>query len=226
MPGRPGIGNRGQGWPRGLSYLGFRSPAVALVALVAGCSSDYSPNTYNSTAVQQANKADQGVVVGVRQVDVSASGTTGAVVGGAAGGIAGSQVGSGATSAFGALGGSLVGGLIGIGAEHAAGDTTAYEYIVRKTNKELVSVTQKDDPPLAIGQHVLVIAGTQARIVPDYTVSLPPETPEESKDRSPAVQQTPLGPPAAGAAGPRRRPPKRPSPGPRRLTSAPPPRPR
>jgi outer membrane lipoprotein SlyB len=179
-----------------VSLAGF-----AVVALVAGCSSDYSPNTYNSSAVQQANKTEQGVVVGVRQVDVTASGTTGAVVGGAAGGIAGSQVGNGATSAFGALGGSLVGGLIGIGAEHAAGDTTAYEYIVRKTNKELVSVTQKGDPPLAIGEHVLVIAGAQARIVPDYTVTLPPETPEPAKDapRQP-VEQTPLAPPAGTAA--------------------------
>jgi outer membrane lipoprotein SlyB len=180
----------------GVSLAGF-----VVVALLAGCSSDYSPNTYNATAVQQANKTEQGIVVGVRQVDVTASGTTGAVVGGAAGGIAGSQVGNGATSAFGALGGSLVGGLIGIGAEHAAGDTTAYEYIVRKTNKELVSVTQKGDPPLAIGEHVLVIAGAQARIVPDYTVSLPAETPEPAKEapRQP-VEQTPLAPPAGTAA--------------------------
>jgi outer membrane lipoprotein SlyB len=183
--------------------FGVSLAGVAMVALLAGCSSDYSPNTYNSNAVQQANKADQGVVVGVRQVDVSASGATGAVVGGAAGGIAGSQVGGGTTSAFGALGGSLVGGLIGIGAEHAAGDTTAYEYVVRKTNKELVSVTQKGDPPLAIGQHVLVIAGVQARIVPDYTVSLPPETPEASKESTvQPVQQTPLAAPPAASAAP------------------------
>ncbi len=183
--------------------FGVLLAGLALLALAAGCSSDYSPNTYNAAAVQQVNKADQGVVIGVRQVDVSASGATGAVVGGAAGGIAGSQAGTGATSAFGALGGSLVGGLIGIGAEHAAGDTTAYEYVVRKTNKELVSVTQKGDPPLKIGQHVLVIAGAQARIVPDYTVSLPQDTPEDTKPSVPQpVQQTPLAPPPAATAAP------------------------
>ena len=181
---------------------GALAPAVLLLLLAAaGCSPDLSPNTYNSAAVQQANKAEQGVVVGVRAVDVRVSGATGAVVGGAAGGIAGSQIGNGTTSAFGALGGSLIGGLLGAGVERAAGDTTAYEYIVRKTNKDLVSVTQKDNPPLALGQRVLVIAGSQARIVPDYTVSLPPETPESIKQSMrDAGPVTPLAgsPPPAG----------------------------
>ena len=176
-----------------------RTSTVALTAAallsglaLAACTPDYSPDTYNAGAVQQANRADQGIVVGVRQIDIKVAGATGAVVGGAAGGIAGSQIGNGTTSAFGALGGSLVGGLLGVGVERAGGDTTAYEYVVRKTNSELVSVTQKDTPPLAIGQRVLVIAGTQARIVPDYTVALQPD--------KPPVATTPAAPPATPAA--------------------------
>ena len=144
--------------------------SAALAASVAGCGPDYSPNTYATNAVQQANKVDQGVVVGVREVGVSAGGTAGAAVGAAAGGIAGAQTGSGATSAFGALGGALVGGIAGTAAEHVVGDTRAFEYIIRKLNGDLLSVTQKDTEPLAIGQKVLVIAGNQARVVPDYTV--------------------------------------------------------
>ena len=102
---------------------------IALGVMLAGCGPDYSPNTYASSAVQQANKVDQGVIVGVREVGVSASGTTGAMVGGTAGGIGGAQAGSGATSAFGALGGALVGGIAGSAAEHVVGDTRAFEYI-------------------------------------------------------------------------------------------------
>ena len=64
---------------------------------------------------------------------------------------------------------------MGAGAEKAVGETTAFEYIVRKPSGELISVTQKDDEQLAIGTRVLVIAGSQARIVPDYTV--PPDSP-------------------------------------------------
>jgi outer membrane lipoprotein SlyB len=176
--------------------------AAAALALLGGCTPSYSPNSYDAAAVQKANKAEQGIVVGVRKVDVTAAGTTGALVGGAAGGIAGSQAGSGSTSAFGALGGSVVGGLLGIGVERAAGDTTAYEYVVRETNNQLVSVTQRDKTPLVVGQHVLVISGAQARVVPDYTVPLPPEFAAGKPASPPApVEQTPLSAPAGVPAG-------------------------
>lgn len=143
---------------------------AAVLAGLAGCASNYSPNTYSSTAVQQANPVDQGVVVGAREVGVSADTTVGAVTGAAAGGVAGSQVGGGVTSAFGAIGGGLLGGLAGSAAQHVEGDAQAYEYIVRKKNGDLISVTQQDTQELRIGEHVLVIAGKQARIVADYTV--------------------------------------------------------
>lgn len=146
---------------------------VVLIALCVagfGCSPDFSPNTYNTASVQQAAKVEQGVVIGVRQVGVKVSGTTGAATGGAAGAIAGSQLpGNSTTSALGALGGTLIGGVIGSSVERAAGDTEAYEYVVRTAKGELVSVTQTDTMPLEVGQRVLVIAGSQARIVSDYT---------------------------------------------------------
>mgnify|MGYP005821708065 CR=1 FL=1 len=150
------------------------APVPALLAALAGCAPDYSPNTYDVSAVQKANKVEQGVIIGVRQVAVTADGTIATVSGGAAGGIVGAQVpGGGASTALGALGGSVVGGLVGSAAAHSLADTTATEYIVRKANGELLSVTQKDTTPLALGQKVLVITGTQARVVADYTV--PPE---------------------------------------------------
>lgn len=170
---------------------------------MAACSPDYSPNTYSSTAVQQANKVDQGTVVGRREVGVTGQSATGAVAGGAAGGIAGSQIGGGVTSAFGALGGSLVGGVVGSAVEQTTGSTTAYEYVVRKSTNDLLSVTQQDAKPLEIGQKVLVIAGSQARIVPDYTVALDPAPPADHTDGKvpppPAVPQTPLAPPVAAS---------------------------
>lgn len=149
--------------------IGLRVLMCATLGLTA-CGTNYSPDTYAVSAVQQANKVDKGVIVGVRDVAVSASGAAGAVAGGAAGGITGAQVGTGAVSALSALGGSLIGGLAGSAAEKIAADTKAFEYIVRKPNGDLISVTQKDQTPLKVGQSVLVIAGTQARIVPDYTV--------------------------------------------------------
>lgn len=172
---------------------------LAMPLALAACGPSYSPDTYASSAVQQASKVEQGVIVGVRQISVSASGVVGAATGGAAGGIIGSQAGNGITSALGAVGGSLVGGLVGTGVEHAQGDTQAWEYIVRQTKGDLISVTQKDDKPLAVGQKVLVIAGTQARIVPDYTVA-PPETVSKPAPEPPPPSPSPL-PVAATPAG-------------------------
>lgn len=168
--------------------LALRSAFVAAGFLLAlsGCSPDISPDKYATAATQKANKVDQGVVVGARQVTVTVDGNTGAVAGAAAGGVVGSQMpGSETASALGAVGGGVLGGLLGSSVEKATGDTKAWEYIVRKTNDELVSVTQADAVPLAIGQSVLVINGGQARIVPDYTVKLP-ETKTAAKKDKPA----------------------------------------
>lgn len=180
-------------------FVTFGLPAVMLVA-VGGCGPSYSPNTYDSTAVQKANKVVQGVIVGVRQIGVSAAGTTGAVAGGATGGILGSQIpGSSFGTAVGTVGGTLIGGLVGTAAEHTVDDTTAYEYIVRESDKTLVSVAQKDQKPMAVGQHVLVIAGNQARIVPDYTVAVD-STKETPPTPMPTALPDVLHPEEAGAA--------------------------
>lgn len=164
---------------------------LPVLAVLGACTPSYSPDTYNGGSVQQASRVEQGVIVGVRQVGVQASGTTGAVVGGAAGGIAGSQAPVGGVgTALSTLGGTLVGGLVGTGVERVAGDTTAYEYVVRKANNELVSVTQKDRLPLPPGQRVLVIAGPQARIVADYIVPADPAaSPGAKPDVSPAASE-------------------------------------
>jgi outer membrane lipoprotein SlyB len=173
---------------------------IGLCLVGSGCAPDFSPNTYSTSAVQQAAKVEQGVVIGVRQVGVTVSGNVGAATGGAAGAIAGSQLpGSNATSALGALGGTLIGGVIGSSVERAAGDTEAFEYVVRTAKGDLVSVTQTDKTPLAVGQHVLVIAGPQARIVSDYTTSPIAVAPEPVKPAPvPAPVSAPTPAPASG----------------------------
>ena len=148
--------------------------------------------------MQQAAKVELGVVVGVRRVAIAAQGATGAVAGAAAGGAVGSQLpaSGGVAATLGAIGGSLLGGIVGSGVEKATGETAAFEYIVRRADGTLVSVTQHDEVALALGTKVLVIAGSQARIVADYTVTH--EAPAAVPSRA-AVQQTE---PAARTAEP------------------------
>ncbi|MBP0492454.1 hypothetical protein [Roseomonas indoligenes] len=176
--------------------------------LLAGCGSDYSADTYSTRAVQQANPVQQGVIIGARDIQISSDGTTGAAVGAAAGGIVGGATpGSNLTSALAGVGGGLVGGLFGSATERVINDNRATEYIVRKTNGELVNVTQRDVPPLPIGQKVLVIAGAQARIVPDYTVpdaaaaaaAVPPGQQAPSRVEGPVRADPPQ---AGGTGGP------------------------
>ena len=171
-----------------------------LAAVLAACGPRYTPDTYATRAVQQANKVEQGTVIGRRDVKVSAEGSTGAATGAAAGGVLGAQApaGGGIMSALGGVGGALVGGLVGTAAEHTVVDTRAYEYVVRTAGKgELLSVTQKDTTPLAIGQKVLLIAGNQARIVPDYTSEPTVASAAAARAEAPAA--------SAPAAGPCRR---------------------
>ena len=157
-------------------------------AALAGCSPTYAPDTYSTRAVQQVNKVEPGIVVGFRQVLITASGTVGAVTGGAAGGVLGARAGSsyGFDSALAAVGGTAVGGLVGTTIEHATADTTGWEYIVRKDNGEMVSVTQREETPLQLGQKVLVIGGAQARIVPDYSEPIPTATAQTPVEEKPA----------------------------------------
>jgi outer membrane lipoprotein SlyB len=165
----------------------MRAALLLLPLALAACGPRFSPDAYATRAVQQANRVEQGVVIGRRNVTVQMEGTTGAATGAAAGGIVGSQApGGNMAGAIGAVGGALVGGLFGTAAERVAGDTTAFEYIVRKTNNELVSVTQRDERPLEVGLRVLVISGAQARIVADYTLpgeAAPTSLPADATDR-------------------------------------------
>ncbi|MGH7056330.1 MAG: hypothetical protein ACREFZ_00400 [Acetobacteraceae bacterium] len=157
------------------SLLCVASIGPVLCGLTA-CGRSYSPSVYAPLAAQQANVVDRGVIVGVRPVVISAAGTIGAVTGGAAGGVTGAHAASGAfASSLSAIGGTLLGGLAGAAAEQASSDVKAYEYIIQEKSGKLLSVTQTDKQPFAIGTHVLVITGKQARVVRDYTVPLPPK---------------------------------------------------
>lgn len=181
---------------------------LAFAFALVGCGPDYSPNVYSGDAVQQAEKVESGVVIGFRQIEIRSDGTVGAVAGGAAGGVLGTQVGDdGAMRALGAVGGALAGGLVGTTVEHTTGDTTGWEYIVREAKGDLVSVTQRQDKPIEVGQKVLVIFGKQARIVADYTTaSAPPPTPTPApsadKSGSHANMAPTAAPPASSAPTP------------------------
>jgi outer membrane lipoprotein SlyB len=174
------------------------SPLLRLAGLLAlgalsACGSSYSANEYAARAVQQANPVQQGTIVGSRRVAIAAGGETGATAGAAAGGAVGgaAAAGNSVSTALGAVGGALLGSLVGTAAERASANTDAVEYIIRKNGDgELISVTQRDQVPIPLGTAVLVIAGNQARVVPDY-IATQAEPPARSGQRRPAATPRP-----------------------------------
>ncbi|MBB3897627.1 hypothetical protein [Roseococcus suduntuyensis] len=155
-----------------------RFALLLALLMLAACADRFSADEYRTTAVQQANPVEQGVVLGSRRVAIAADGAAGGTAGAAAGGAVGGAAGGGGVSAaLGAVGGALLGGIIGTTAERATANTDAIEYVVRQGNGSLVSVTQRDLEPLPNGTRVLVIKGAQARIVPDYTEPAAAEAP-------------------------------------------------
>ena len=184
----------------------FRFPLPLLAAgLLAACGSTYSADEYAARAVQQANPVQQGTVAGSRRVAVTAGGEVGTAAGAAAGGAIGGAAagGNSVSTALGAVGGALVGGLVGTAAERSSANTYAIEYIIRKNDGELVSVTQRDRVPIPLGTAVLVISGAQARVVPDY-ISSQAETPGRTGARrvTPPRPEAALTPIAAAGASP------------------------
>jgi len=178
--------------------------------MLAGCGGDYSADTYATRAVQQVDPVQKGVIVGMRDVDISSDGAAGAAVGAAAGGIVGGATpGSNLTSALAGVGGGLVGGLFGTATERMVRDNRGTEYIVQQVDGKLVRVTQRDVPPLPVGTQVLVIAGAQARIVRDYTLPATQATGGAAPMAAGSVPpgpnapqgSTPLGPGAAPPSG-------------------------
>ncbi|WP_156910089.1 hypothetical protein [Rubritepida flocculans] len=177
-------------------------PLLAVLALAA-CAERFSADEYATRAVQQANPVQQGVVAGFRRVAIAPDGTAGAAAGAAAGGVVGGAAGGNrVTGALGAVGGALVGGLVGSAAERATANTDAIEYVVRRTNGELVSVTQRDATPIPVGTRVLVITGAQARIVVDYTAPEPAPAPATAGGPPAPAAQHGSAPPAPGPAVP------------------------
>jgi outer membrane lipoprotein SlyB len=178
-----------------------RLAALLALGALAACGSSFSANEYAARAVQQANPVQQGMIVGSRRVAIAAGGETGATAGAAAGGAIGgaAAAGNSVSTALGAVGGALLGSLVGTTAERATANTDAVEYIIRKNaDGELISVTQRDPVPIPLGTAVLVIAGNQARVVPDYIASQA-EPPARLGQRRPAASRPEPAPATAPA---------------------------
>jgi len=134
-----------------------------------GCTSR-DGGTYSPQSLGRVGRADKGVVVNVRLVNVDGSTKTGTILGGITGSALGYEIGgrnNDAIRILGTAGGAVVGGLIGGSTEQLITRTTAYEYIVEMDSGRLETIVQRDDTAIAHGQRVILLKGPDAKIIPD-----------------------------------------------------------
>lgn len=157
----------------------LRSTAYLLIvcstaAMLSGCAREISSNVYSDTHVGEASRTFRGVVVSVREVEVTNAeklqeNTTGMAAGAVAGGVGGYQFGKGRGQVASTAAGAILGAVAGAYAEKALSSQNAFEYIVELSNGEMRTVVQGKDTKYAPGQRVLLIVGQEgrSRIIPD-----------------------------------------------------------
>ncbi|MBN9343371.1 MAG: hypothetical protein BGO76_05565 [Caedibacter sp. 38-128] len=157
----------------------FRSTAYLMMvcstaAMLSGCAREISSNVYSDTHVGEASRTFRGIVVSVREVEVTNAeklqeNTAGIVAGGVGGGVVGHQFGKGRGNTAATAAGALLGAVAGAYAEKALSSQNAFEYIVELSTGEMRTVVQGKDTKYAPGQRVLLIVGQEgrSRIIPD-----------------------------------------------------------
>ncbi len=150
----------------------------AVLALLAGCAKNLSPDEYSEDDAGSVTETYRGTVLSVRKVKVKGGdkledNTVGLVGGGLAGGILGSQLGKGSGSAVGLVAGAAAGALGGSLLQKGLKTQNALEYTVELTTGRIVTVVQgsSETTSIAVGQHVLVMMNSKgrSRIVPDQS---------------------------------------------------------
>lgn len=141
---------------------------LGVVCLLGGCMANVSPDTYSVGSVGQVNRTVAGTVVSARSVTIDGTSGAGGVAGGAAGAVAGSSIGGGGrANALGAIGGAVVGSIAGAAVEQHATRQQGMEYVVQTSNGNLMTIVQGVVPQFAVGQSVLVLYGSPARVIDD-----------------------------------------------------------
>lgn len=141
---------------------------LTTIILFTGCAADISPNSYSVGSVGQVNRTVPATIVSVRDVDIQGTQGVGTTAGAGAGAAAGSAIGgSSRSNIVGAIGGAVIGGIAGAMTEKGITEQVGIEYVVQTSNGNLMTLVQGPKPRFSIGQNVLVLYGSPARIIAD-----------------------------------------------------------
>jgi outer membrane lipoprotein SlyB len=139
-----------------------------LALLLTSCERNINSNAYTAASVGEASFSYQGTVISVRQVQVQEGdrledNKSGIGLGALGGGVIGNQFGNGGGNLAATIGGAVVGGVIGSMVEKKLKEQTGFEYVVKLTNGQIMTVVQGLDAAFGIGQRVIVIVSNDGR---------------------------------------------------------------
>jgi len=139
--------------------------AILLSTTFMGCASD----SYEEYALSDANEistAIEGTIITSRVVRAQSKPGIATIGTAAIGGLAGSQIGGDSrTNAIGAVAGALIAGGVAASAEKSMTGDKMFEYIIRKKDGSLITVTQNADTELLPkGTKVVIILGRNVRV--------------------------------------------------------------
>ena len=145
--------------------------AVLQISL-GGCAV-HSGSSYTRPEMGRAATVMKGVILALRDVQISGTNSgIGAGAGAGAGAIGGATAGGDAPgAAVGAIAGAVVGGVVGAVSEDALTRAGAVEFIIKQGNGQTVAVVQTNEENLAVGDKVLILRSKKIRIIKDNTPS-------------------------------------------------------
>lgn len=143
---------------------------VVFFICLAGCAIHPTSN-YTRPEMQRAATVMDGVILALRDVQISGTNSgVGVAAGVGAGAAAGAAAGGDATgAALGAIGGAVVGGVVGAVTEEALTRAGAVEFIIKQENGQKIAVVQINEDNLAVGDKILILRSNKLRIIKDTT---------------------------------------------------------
>lgn len=146
----------------------FKISVAAMAVLLAGCTSDYSGNRYDSPSIGEVQRTDKGRVISLRRVELKPENSmAGTALGAVGGGIVGSAFGGGHAKLMTATAGAIAGGVAGNAIATRVQD--GIEYTIQLDNNSIVTIAQAPTPAISVGQRVHVVYSQKgrSRVVPE-----------------------------------------------------------
>lgn len=125
--------------------------------LLSACGIGNTNTTYQSYQVGSQGVIEKGRIIEMTPVQIAGNSGVGTLAGAGIGAAAGSMLGGNtAINIIGGIAGAVVGGVAGSATEKAITKDQAYEFVIEKSNGQLISVVQSNELNLRPGDNVLI----------------------------------------------------------------------